>query len=49
MWQQQSGIAKYDRKFHIFLFHHHHNIWASSTVGVQPARRLDHRYIVHLP
>jgi hypothetical protein len=26
MWQQQSGIAKYDRKFHIFLFHHHHNI-----------------------
>jgi hypothetical protein len=26
MWQQQQGIAKYDKKFHIFVFHYHNNL-----------------------
>ena len=26
MWQQQQGIAKYDRKFHIFKFLHQNNV-----------------------
>jgi uncharacterized protein VirK/YbjX len=26
MWQQQQGIAKYEQKFHIFIFHHHNNL-----------------------
>jgi hypothetical protein len=34
MWQRQQGIAKCDKKFHIFVFHHRHrNIWDSSIVG----------------
>jgi hypothetical protein len=26
MWQRPQGIAKYDKKFHIFVFHHHNNL-----------------------
>jgi hypothetical protein len=26
MWQQQQEIAKYDKKFDIFLFHHHNKL-----------------------
>jgi len=49
-WQQRQEMAKYDTKFHIFLFHHHSNL----PVGQQhcrctAGRRLDHRYIVHIP
>jgi len=34
MWQQQQGIAKYVKKFHIFLFLHHNHL----QVGQQQSK-----------
>jgi hypothetical protein len=34
MWQQQQGIAKHNKKVHIFVFHHHNNL----PVGQQHCR-----------